>query len=288
MDFLKGPTTFKERLLMSFKGNDMRSPSPQGPAQAQAHARNLKHRLLMDLEDDEDQENRRPPPPRRQTQYSAAPFFEKYRKPRPGLDYQGMPNAHTRAQLPRSPSPDLSSPLATEINENYAYLRATLHSAVITRLEEAEAELTAQTTAPIKSNRLEAARLEEQFNHIIAPLKNLAFDIDMVGESGQSSVQSVVIGDILAGFASKLEAVEEAQAEIEALGKAVLAGDQAAATAGEIIEISEPHVHATAEFGTELEQASKEVVEEMVEYEKKILQKIEQEAGNIVQSFLNR
>ncbi|KAI2606393.1 uncharacterized protein GGS25DRAFT_524060 [Hypoxylon fragiforme] len=52
--------------------------------------------------------------------------------------------------------------------------------------------------------------------------------------------------------------------------------------------ISPSHTNAVAEFRADLDMASKDVVEEMMTYEEKFFKEIEKEAGNIMQSFLNR
>ncbi|KAI1653357.1 hypothetical protein F4813DRAFT_393805 [Daldinia decipiens] len=71
------------------------------------------------------------------------------------------------------------------------------------------------------------------------------------------------------------------------------AGDETRLSGASVVSGISPsasasHVEALARFGTDLDRASKDVVEEMTTYEEKFLKEIEKEAGNILHSFLNR
>ncbi|KAI1773432.1 hypothetical protein F4818DRAFT_109431 [Hypoxylon cercidicola] len=63
------------------------------------------------------------------------------------------------------------------------------------------------------------------------------------------------------------------------------AGDKA--TRGIAAPASAPHDDAVVGFSSTLGKASKDIVEEMRQYEKKFLKEIKEEAGKIMQSFLN-
>ncbi|KAI1380624.1 hypothetical protein F4677DRAFT_461954 [Hypoxylon crocopeplum] len=183
----------------------LKSDSPVRP-------RAFKHRLLVD--DDEDDEIRPPSPKKqRQSHYSVAPIFDKYKRFRADEDDQPIDRVRSRRQRP-SPSPDPEPPLVTELDERYTNLRATLHSAALAGLEEAEAEMIARSEADIRGNRQKLAGLEAQVNKLIAPLQNLKVDYTATGEDGRERTAAISIHDAVSDFEKKLGV---AAAELEGL-----------------------------------------------------------------------
>ncbi|KAK6951270.1 hypothetical protein Daesc_007801 [Daldinia eschscholtzii] len=285
------------------------SPSPP---------KSLKHRLFLDedgdeYEDEDEDEDARPPSPkkrkrRKKTHYSVAPLFDKYRRSRADEDNQATSHIPSRHQhLSPSPDPDLDPPLVSELGERYANLRATVHSAAIAGLEEAEAEIIAQSEAKIHANRQKLATLEAQLNKLISPLQNLTVDYTATGEDGRERTAAVAIRDAIFSFRAKLKAA----VEIDDLGEETLsrkgsegATDEARPTGVSTVSGISPstsasHAEVLAGFGMGLDRASKDVVEEMIRYEEIVdrsnvliefqecLKNIEKEAGNILHSFLN-
>ncbi|KAI8957260.1 hypothetical protein F5Y11DRAFT_364034 [Daldinia sp. FL1419] len=253
------------------------SLKPHSPAPLKSFKRRL------GLGEDED-ENIRPPSPKkhRKAYYSIAPLPDKYRRPRIDKDNPALSHTYNRRQrLSPSPSPD--PPLVSEIGERYATLRATLHSAAISGLEEVETELVAQSDASIRANRKNLVAVEAQLNKLISPLQDLTVDYTATGEDGRERT-----------------AAEETQVEIKGLGEETLSrkgsdpADEEIRLSGTSVvsgispSASDSHVAALAAFGSDLDRADKDVVEEMITYEEKFLKEIEQEAGNILHSFLNR
>ncbi|KAI1800678.1 hypothetical protein F4811DRAFT_556614 [Daldinia bambusicola] len=248
--------------------------------------KSLKHRLFLDEDGDEDEdedegEDTRPPSPKkhRKTHYSVAPLFDKYRRPRPEGDDKTPSHIHNRRQR-LSPSPNPDPPLALELDGRYANLRATVHSAAIAGLEEAEAELITQSETKIHANRQQMAALETQLNKLISPLQGLTVDYTATGEDGRERTAVVAIRDAISSFEEKLKAaVTELDDEIRLIGASVVSGISLSASAS--------HAEALAGFGADLDRASKDVVEEMMTYEEEVLKKIEKETGNILHSFLD-
>ncbi|KAI1653356.1 hypothetical protein F4813DRAFT_393804 [Daldinia decipiens] len=177
-----------------------------------APLKSFKRRLFLD---DDDEDDVRPPSPKkhRKTHYSVAPLFDKYRRPRVDEENQIPSHVHNRRQR-LSPSPDPDPPLVSELGERYANLRATVHSAVITAFEEAEAELVAQSEANIRANRQKMAALEAQIKKLISSLKDLTIDYTATGEDGHERTAAVAIRDAISIFEVKLEA---AVAELDGL-----------------------------------------------------------------------
>ncbi|KAI0842608.1 hypothetical protein F5Y06DRAFT_292541 [Hypoxylon sp. FL0890] len=296
------------RLRSEKASSPLKSDSPVRP-------KAFKHRLLLD--DDEDNGTRAPSPKRhRQGHYSIAPLFDKYKRVRADEEDQASTRLHVRRQRP-SPSPEPDHPLVTELDERYAALRATLHSAALSALSTAEADLLSYSESNIRSNRAKMATLESQLNKLLAPLQDLTVDYTATGSDGRERTETVAMRDAISAFEAKLESTAaeleqlwtswaEAQAEIEDLGEEMLslsgsrngsdnsvlvdetrrsaAGDMTRGTNG----ISPSHAEALDAFAADLDKASKEVVEEMMTYEEKFLKEIEKEAGNILHSFLNR
>lgn len=184
-----------------------------------APLKSFKRRLFLDDDDDDV----RPPSPKkhRKTHYSVAPLFDKYRRPRANEEDQIPSHVHNRRQR-LSPSPDPDPPLVSELGgklnipalyspltptlERYANLRATVHSAAIACLEEAEAELVAQSEANIRANRQKMAALEAQINKLISPLQDLTIDYTATGEDGRERTAAVAIRDAISTFEATLEA----------------------------------------------------------------------------------
>ncbi|KAI1481210.1 hypothetical protein F4774DRAFT_424482 [Daldinia eschscholtzii] len=267
------------RLRSNIFPTPARTNSPSPP-------KSLKHRLFLDedeYEDEDEDEDTRPPSPkkRKKTHYSVAPLFDKYRRSRGDEDNQATSHIPTRHQR-LSPSPDPDPSLVLELGERYANLRATVHSAAIAGLEEAEAEIIAQSEAKIHANRQKLATLEAQLNKLISPLQNLTVDYTATGEDGRERT-----------------AAAEVQVEIDDLGEETLsrkgsegAADEARLTGASTVSGISPstsasHAEVLAGFGMGLDRASKDVVEEMIRYEEECLKNIEKEAGNILHSFLN-
>ncbi|KAI0108133.1 hypothetical protein F4814DRAFT_441693 [Daldinia grandis] len=276
--------------------------------------KSFKRRLSLSDDDDDDV---RPPSSKkyRKTYYSITPLFDKYRMPRVDEGDQIPSHIHSRRQR-LSPSLDPDPPLVLELGgkinilvlyslltptpERYANLRATVHSAAIAGLEEAEADLVAQSEANIRANRQKMAVLEVQLSKLVSPLQDLTIDYTATGEDGRERTAAIAIRDAISTFEAKLEAAAETQAEIEDLAEETLSrkGSDGAAdgmrlsgasvVSGISPSASASHVDGLARFGTDLDRASKDVVDEMMTYEEKFLKEIEKEAGNILHSFLNR
>ncbi|KAI0137949.1 hypothetical protein F4776DRAFT_95974 [Hypoxylon sp. NC0597] len=286
----------------------LRSDSPVRP-------KTFKHRLLLDDDEDNDNDTRPPSPKRhRQGHYSIAPLFDKYRKPRVDEDDQASTRLQSRRRQRPSPSPEPDHPLVTELDDRYATLRATLHSAAFSALSTTESSLLAQSESSIRSNRQKLSALEAHLSKLVSPLQGLTVDYTATGPDGRERTVAVSMRDAISAFEAKLGSAAaeleglwtswaEAQAEIEDLGEEMLgsrngsdssvladgtrrsgAGDMTSGTKG----ISPSHAAALAAFGADLDKASKEVVEEMMTYEEEFLKEIEKEAGNILHSFLNR
>ncbi|KAL7623163.1 hypothetical protein AAE478_006844 [Parahypoxylon ruwenzoriense] len=255
----------------------LKSDSPRQP-------NTLKRRLFPDEDEDEDEdehdENVRPPSPKRRVQHhSVAPLFDKYKRFRTDEDGPSGRGHHQRL----STSPDPESPLVTEIDERYARLRATLHSASLAGLEEAESELTARTDDNVRTNRQKLATLEGQMERLLAPLQNLTVDYTATGEDGRQRTAAVAIRD-----------AAEALAEIEALGNEVLYLQSLQSRKGsrpgggsdaieaqrrrlddereevDLVAIETKGISAdvATEFDEDLDEVSKDVAEEMEMYEK--------------------
>ncbi|XXH03815.1 putative phosphoglycerate mutase pmu1 [Hypoxylon texense] len=295
------------RLRTSQIPTPVRSDPPQ-------HPKAFKHRLFVG-DDEEDNNSKRPLTPKRpkHTHYSAAPIFDRYKKPRVEEEEDDSLRRFYNRRRHLSPSPDPDPPLVTKLNDRYATLRATLHSAALAGLEEAEQELSAGATASIRGHRQQLAALDAQVAKLAAPLRDLAVDYTAVDRSGRERTAAVAIRDAAAAFERKVEAAAgeldglwaswaEAQAEIEALAREMLSSSSSSrngssevrldggdkATRGIAPETSASHDDALVGFGAALDEGSKEVVDEMRTYEEEFLKKIQQEAGNIMNSFLNR
>ncbi|KAI0844686.1 hypothetical protein F5Y00DRAFT_189023 [Daldinia vernicosa] len=199
------------------------------PLKPNPHASSKYFKRRLSLDDDED--DVRPPSPKkhRKTYYSIAPLFDKFRRPKADEEDQVPSHVYSRRQR-LSPSPDPDPPLVLELGgkptiptlyppltpipERYATLRATVHSAVVAGLEEAEAELVAQSEANIRANRQKMAVLEAQLNKLISPLQDLTIDYTATGEDGRERTAAVAIRDAISTFEAKLEA---AAAELNGL-----------------------------------------------------------------------
>ncbi|KAI1500783.1 hypothetical protein F5X99DRAFT_409705 [Biscogniauxia marginata] len=248
-------------------------PLPNQPAHK---VTTLRDRLI-----DGSESTARPQLDKPRAHYSIASLFNRYRKPSVNEDDSSIERLRTH-RYPRSPSPEPEPPIIAELTSRYAELRTTLHSGIVTRLEEAQEELTNQAVDSIKAKQIELAQLEARSNQLYAPLRSAKVDYEAVGEDNQ-----------------KRQTTEEAQAEIEELGKeALLAASSSSSNDGISKHLrgalpkltsgmSPSHIDAVVEFASDLDKESKEVVEEMMEYEKEFLQKIENEASSIVQSFLS-
>ncbi|OTA84713.1 hypothetical protein M434DRAFT_16343 [Hypoxylon sp. CO27-5] len=292
------------RLRSEKASSPLRSDSPARP-------KTFKHRLLLDDYEDDDTH---PPSPKRYKQghYSIAPLFDKYKRPRVDEEDQASSRLHNRRRRP-SPSPEPDHPLVTELDERYATLRATLHSAALSALSTTESSLLAQSESSIRSNRQKLSALDTRLSKLVAPLQGLTVDYTATGSSGRERTVAVAVRDAISAFEAKLGSAAaeleglwaswaEAQAEIEDLGSSMLGsrngsdsrepadGTRRNAAASGTSGISPSHSHAEAfdAFGADLDKASKEAVEEMTTYEEKFLKEIEKEAGNILHSFLNR
>ncbi|KAI1390011.1 uncharacterized protein F4822DRAFT_220837 [Hypoxylon trugodes] len=291
-----------------------KSPSPlknNSPTRQKA----LKRRLFLD--EDEEHDDARPPSPKKkkQTHYSVATLFDKYKKPRADEEDRTINRYHSRRHRPsRSPEPD--PPLVTELDERYTHLRATLHSAAHSLLETAETNLVTQSESSIRANRQKAATLETQLNRrLTTPLIDLTVDYAATGPDGRARTAAVAIRGAVSAFEESLASASddldqlwtewaEAQAEIDEL---LLLSDSESSGSGSRkglspsslrtsngdsvtkgISASSSHAEVLGAFKSDLDSASKDVVEEMMTYEEKFLKEIEKEAGNILHSFLNR
>ncbi|KAI1635122.1 hypothetical protein F4809DRAFT_642825 [Biscogniauxia mediterranea] len=255
-------------------------PTPL-PAKPAPKPITFRDRLLVD-----NKNTTRSPPKKPRTHYSAASLFDRHRKPTIDGNDSSIDPLRPRRYQP-SPSPEPEPPIISELTTRYTELRTTLHSSIVTRLEEAQKELTTQAVDSIKTRQIALAQLQARSNQLHAPLRTAKIDYEAVGEDGQ-----------------KRRTTEEAQAEIEELGREEEAlravarpssseddggggkrrdGDFPKLSSG----MSPSHREIVLGFASDLDKESKEVVEEMVEYEKEFLQKIEDEASSIVQSFLS-
>ncbi|KAI1462667.1 hypothetical protein F4805DRAFT_471967 [Annulohypoxylon moriforme] len=261
--------------------------------------KSLKHRLF---DEDEEDANPSPPPAKRHKQghYSIAPLFDKYKGR--AVDEDDQPsNRHHGRRRHLSPSPDPEPPLVKELDDRYTHLRATLHSAALSSLSTAESELVTASDSTIRANRQNLAALESQLKSLVAPLLDSTVDYMATGEDGLPRTVAVSIRDAIAAFEETLDKTatelgglweewEGAQEEIEGIAKELRGSVAEGKGKGSVsqTDASASHSEAVAGFGADLDQASKDVVEEMAIYEKKFLEEIEKEAGNIMHSFLNR
>ncbi|KAI1416265.1 hypothetical protein F5Y13DRAFT_186517 [Hypoxylon sp. FL1857] len=303
------------RLRSEKASSPLRSDSPIRP-------KTIKHRLFVNDDDYDDEDNEmRPPSPKRHRQghYSIAPLFDTYRIPRASKEDQALTRLHGRRHRP-SPSPEPDHPLVVELDERYATLRATLHSAALSSLRSAESSLIAQSESSIRKNRQKLGTLESQLSKLLTPLQGLTVDYTATGPDGRERTAVVAMRDAITAFEAKLESTAaeldglwaswtEAQAEIEDLAEEMLSlsgsrngssnstivdgarrsvGGDMTARGLNGISAAPPYAEALEGFGADLDQASKEVVEEMKTYEERFLKEIEKEAGNILHSFLNR
>ncbi|KAI5922681.1 hypothetical protein F4810DRAFT_711274 [Camillea tinctor] len=262
------------------------TPLPTKPAPKSVTFRD---RLVVD-----DENAFRSPPKKPRTHYSAISLFDRHRKP--PIDEDDPSHDHLRARRYQpSPSPEHEPLIMTELITRYTDLRTTLHSSVVTRLEEAQKELTTQAVDGIKANQTELAQLQARSNQLHAPLRAAKIDYEAVGEDNQKRQATVAIEDAIRAFEQKLES---AAAEIAALLAAPEAPPPSSPDDGEgerrrggglpklTSGMPSSHREAVLGFVGDLDKESKEVVDEMMEYEKEFLQKIEDEASSIVQSFL--
>ncbi|KAI1142562.1 hypothetical protein F5Y05DRAFT_409710 [Hypoxylon sp. FL0543] len=292
------------RLRSEKASSPLRSDSPPRP-------KKLKYHLLLDDDDDDEDNDTRPPSPKRHRQghYSIAPLFDKYRRVRADEEGQHSTRLHGRRQRP-SPTPEPDHPLVTELDERYAALRATLHSAALSALSSTEADLVAYSESTVRSNRQKMASLESQLNRLLAPLQDLTVDYTATSSDGRERTAAVAMRDAITAFEAKLESTAaeleglwaswaEAQAEIEDLGEEMLTlsgsrngSDNSVHTDGTRRSVANGISPSLAKsldgFAASLDKLSKEVVEEMRRNEEDVLEEIEEQAGNILHSFLNR
>ncbi|KAI0386763.1 hypothetical protein F5Y04DRAFT_288611 [Hypomontagnella monticulosa] len=177
-------------------------------------SKSFKRRLQFDDDEDEGVFTRPPSPKKhRQTHYSAAPLFNKHKILNVDEDDHVGSHVYNRRQPP-SPPTDPDPPLVKQLDENYANLRATIHSAALSGLEEAEKELVARSDADINANRQKLAGLETQINKLVGPLQDLTVDYTATGEDGRERTVAVAMRDAIAAFEAKLQT---AIAELERL-----------------------------------------------------------------------
>ncbi|CAJ2502889.1 Uu.00g102830.m01.CDS01 [Anthostomella pinea] len=215
----------------------------------------VRHRLM----DADERETRPPTIKQNRAYYSVAPLFDKYpRRSSMNEDDTSIDRYHNRPYQ-RKPDPEPENPMVTDLVAKYQNIRTTLHSNALKQLEEAQEKMASLNKQNIKT------RLE-----------------DVAARAAKSSEL----------HSSLLTATEDAQAEIEELGRAILSdgnrrlldGDFANLTRG----MSPSHENALIEFGADIEGESKLVVDEMIEYEKNFLEEIDDEVSNIVKSLLQQ
>ncbi|KAI1773431.1 hypothetical protein F4818DRAFT_109147 [Hypoxylon cercidicola] len=179
------------------------TPVRSDPAQQKSA---FKRRLLIDDDDDDEDSARRPSTPKRQrhARYSAAPIFDKHKRPRVYKDDSPHRFYNRRRHLSSSPDPD--PPLVSEVNERYANLRVTLHSAALAGLEEAEADIAATAGAKFRANRQALAAMDGQLGKLHAPLRDLIVDYTATDSHGRERTAAIAISEAAATFEEKLEA----------------------------------------------------------------------------------
>ncbi|KAI1487974.1 hypothetical protein F5X96DRAFT_647744 [Biscogniauxia mediterranea] len=165
------------------------------------------------------------PPKKPRTHYSAASLFDRHRKPTVNDNDSSIDPLRPRRYQP-SPSPEPEPPIISELTSmlpfppkyvktaRYTELRTTLHSSIVTRLEEAQKELTTQAVDSIKTRQIALAQLQARSNQLHAPLRTAKIDYEAVGEDGQKRRTTVAIEDAMRDFEQKLES---AAAEIDGL-----------------------------------------------------------------------
>ncbi|KAK8050523.1 hypothetical protein PG994_012253 [Apiospora phragmitis] len=196
-----------------------------------------------------------------------------YHTPQPQQPYYRSPQSYSHAQRhlvdprqlnasqqqsysacrSRSRSPSPESPVVTELEERYHKLRLALHSKAMNGLEKVEKDLVGEVTTSINACINPVAQLDQQFCQ------------------------------------------EAAQAEIELIGKELLARPPYGEVPGSSKEgrrdkgtngMKSRLDGLLAEFSKDLECMSRDVVEEMSKYEKKLCEKVDSELGKIMGAFL--
>ncbi|KAI0164379.1 hypothetical protein GGR52DRAFT_575728 [Hypoxylon sp. FL1284] len=239
----------------------LRSPQIPTPAKSDPpqQLKAFKHRLFAGKDEENDG---RPSTPKRK-RYSIAPIFDRYKRPRHDEAGNSQCRYYDRRRRP-SPSPEPDPPLVTELND----LRATLHSAAMEALEGAEAELVDAAGDDVRANRQRLATLEARASRLLAPLRDLTVDYTATDSAGRRTV-AVAIRD-----------AAEAQAELEDVGREIrmmalsssngssVSEDGRGMGAGSVSSGRAPTQDgAKAGFRKDLEDASREVVDEMRIYE---------------------
>ncbi|OTB07015.1 hypothetical protein M426DRAFT_9095 [Hypoxylon sp. CI-4A] len=263
-----------------------------------------KRRLVL-----EEYEDDGPLPPLKRNKQDHRPVahvFDNHRWQRADEENQAIIRRHKRLSPPFEPE----QPLIKELNKRYAFLQATLHSSAISELEAAEKKLTAHAESEIDNNLEEGVKLQAKFNKLTAPLQNETVDYTATGSDGCERTVPVVIHEAIVAFEEKLDSTSaelnrlweecgEVQAEIELLAEEVLGSrngsDGTRRSDGRMAKgisasssASASHEATMAEFRRGIDNMSKEVVEEMRQYEEEFLEEIENQTGNIMKSFLKR
>ncbi|KAH7025825.1 uncharacterized protein B0I36DRAFT_365488 [Microdochium trichocladiopsis] len=167
----------------------------------------MKSRLLQD----EDESSTEPAPKRARLHYGAGPLFAHQQDAR----FPNFGAARHKFDLrARQAEEDIESPLAGKVRENYANLRAAVHLAATTQLEEARESLVVESEQTMKSYQKDVLHLEKTALRLCEPLSNAEVEYETIDKSGRPRTEIVKIGPAVGQFATK---IAETSAELRLL-----------------------------------------------------------------------
>ncbi|KAI1091290.1 hypothetical protein F5B19DRAFT_278998 [Rostrohypoxylon terebratum] len=241
-------------------------------------------------------------PPRKQRRQSAITHL-KNKKGLPSIHEENQPSNRQYGRQRLSHSPDPESPLVKEVEDRYTHLRATLHSATRSSLASVESELVAASESSIKTKCKQMLALGSEMLSLVSPMLNLDVDYMATDEGGHARTVTIAIGAACSALEEKIDSTEAEvnrlwaeweQSEVEIkeivsdLGLLSTNEPDSNHTSRDGANFSSSHSKTLAEFDSDLDQAEKEVLEEMAMYEERFIKEIEIEAGKILHSFLSR
>ncbi|KAI0024137.1 hypothetical protein F4780DRAFT_775970 [Xylariomycetidae sp. FL0641] len=244
-----------------------------------------KHSLIID----EGEDDARPPSSKKQrAYYSAAALLG-----RPGgfnrnADEQSIDRLRARRYV-RSPSPEPEPQAIVGMREHYAKVRDALHTTTVMDLEATQASLTKQAVGDINANIVSAHQLGDTAAHMHRGILGARVEVpSQPGDHDNGGESLVKISEVLGELERR---IEQTTKDLASAVVGSIRGETTETAARRTNGISSgspsgPYEKALAEFAAELGHASSEVVEDMGKYEKKFLQRIQNEAGELIKSFL--
>ncbi|KAK8095904.1 hypothetical protein PG999_013926 [Apiospora kogelbergensis] len=228
-------------------------------------------------------------------------YLQDYHSPqlqRPYADprqFYDSPHESYSTHRPRSPPSSPESPVVTELEKRYGNLRLALHSKVMNGLENVEKELNDEVAASINALFDPIAQLDQHYRRVLLPLSDGETQLSIVStqenEEDSQRSQNVQISTLATDFEK-----EEAQAEIELMGKALLEkppGREDSASSADGRRGKDTNGMKSilddllGEFSDDLECTSNEVLEDMRKYEKELREKLNKELGKITGAWFS-